>query len=59
MKFHFLVGLRDPHLGPVSLAWGFVGSTTARFSHFVKGPVAWIGYLKDLLLLGGARSRSP
>lgn len=29
------------------IAWGFVGSTTARFSHFVKGPVAWFVYLKN------------
>jgi cytochrome b len=31
------------------LAWGFVGSTSARFSHFVTGPRPTIGYLKSLL----------
>ena len=28
------------------IAWGFVGSTTARFSHFVRGPAAWFVYLR-------------
>lgn len=34
--------------------WGFAGSTTARFSHFVKGPVAVAGYLANLF-----RSHQP
>jgi len=32
------------------LAWGFAGSSTARFSHFVRGPRATLRYLR-----GGAR----
>jgi cytochrome b len=28
------------------LLWGFVGSSTARFSHFVRGPGALIGYFR-------------
>jgi cytochrome b len=32
------------------LAWGFVGSSTARFSQFVRGPRAMLRYLR-----GGAR----
>jgi len=50
MKFHFWSGYAILTLVLFRIAWGFVGSTTARFSHFVKGPVAWLGYLKDLLL---------
>jgi cytochrome b len=30
------------------IAWGFVGSDTARFTRFVRSPVAAIGYLRDL-----------
>ncbi len=30
------------------IAWGFVGSTTARFSNFVKGPIAGLAYLGKL-----------
>ena len=31
------------------IAWGFLGSTTARFADFVKGPAAAIGHLRELL----------
>ncbi|MEN3950884.1 cytochrome b/b6 domain-containing protein [Iodidimonas sp. SYSU 1G8] len=31
------------------ILWGFVGSTTARFSHFVKGPVAVARYLRGMV----------
>ena len=30
------------------LMWGFVGSSTARFSHFIRGPRAVIGYVRDM-----------
>jgi cytochrome b len=30
------------------LFWGFVGSDTARFSQFVRSPVAAVDYLRDL-----------
>ncbi|MBI1179665.1 MAG: Ni/Fe-hydrogenase 1 b-type cytochrome subunit [Alphaproteobacteria bacterium] len=30
------------------IVWGFVGSTNARFSHFVKGPAAVVSYTKSL-----------
>ena len=30
------------------LYWGFFGGETARFSHFVKGPGATVGYLKTM-----------
>ena len=29
------------------LLWGFVGSSTARFSSFVRGPKSVLGYLKE------------
>ncbi|MBS0541247.1 MAG: cytochrome b/b6 domain-containing protein, partial [Proteobacteria bacterium] len=31
------------------IAWGIVGSTTARFSNFVKGPAAAFRHLRELL----------
>lgn len=30
------------------LYWGFFGSESARFTHFVKGPGATVGYLKTM-----------
>ena len=48
MKLHFWSGYTILTLLLFRIAWGFVGSTTARFSHFVKGPVAWFVYLRDL-----------
>lgn len=30
------------------IVWGFVGSTTARFAHFLRGPVAIVRYLGGL-----------
>jgi cytochrome b len=48
MKLHFWSGYAILTLLLFRIAWGFVGSTTARFSHFVKGPVAWFVYLRDL-----------
>ena len=50
MKFHFWSGYAILTLLLFRIAWGFVGSSTARFSHFVKGPVACSLYLRDLLL---------
>jgi cytochrome b len=50
MKFHFWSGYAILTLLLFRIAWGFVGSSTARFSHFVKGPVACSHYLRDLLL---------
>jgi cytochrome b len=50
MKFHFWSGYAILTLVLFRIAWGFVGSTTARFSDFVKSPVACWVYLKSLLL---------
>ncbi len=49
MKLHFWSGYSILTLLLFRIAWGFVGSTTARFTHFVKGPVAAIEHLKELV----------
>jgi len=48
MKLHFWSGYTILTLLLFRIVWGFVGSTTARFTHFVKGPVAAIEHLKEL-----------
>src|SRR6201989_1915919 len=48
MKFHFWSGYAILTLILFRIAWGFVGSTTARFSDFVKGPRASVRYLARL-----------
>jgi cytochrome b len=49
MKFHFWSGYAILALLIFRIAWGFVGSTTARFSNFVKGPKAAFAHLRELL----------
>ena len=49
MKFHFWSGYTILTLILFRFAWGFVGSTTARFSSFVRGPAAGIAHLRELL----------
>ena len=48
MKLHFWSGYSILTLLLFRIAWGFVGSTTARFAHFIKGPIAAIEHLKEL-----------
>lgn len=48
MKLHFWSGYAILTLLLFRIAWGFVGSTTARFSHFVKGPVTALEHLQEL-----------
>ena len=48
MKLHFWSGYAILTLLLFRIAWGFVGSTTARFSHFVKGPSAALRHLAEL-----------
>ena len=55
MKFHFWSGYAILTLILFRIAWGFVGSTTARFTDFVKGPSAAIAHLRDLLGRGRPR----
>lgn len=49
MKFHVWGGYAVLTLVLFRLMWGFVGSDTARFSHFVRGPGAALEYVKALL----------
>lgn len=49
MKFHFWSGYSILTLILFRIAWGFVGSTTARFADFVKGPSAAIAHLRGVL----------
>ena len=49
MKFHFWSGYAILTLLIFRIAWGFVGSTTARFSHFLKGPTAGLRHLREFL----------
>lgn len=51
---HYLSGLAVLGLVLFRVLWGLVGSPTARFSHFLKGPGTAISYLKHT-----SRSRSP
>ncbi len=53
LKWHRWTGYALLVLVTWRLIWGFAGSSTARFSAFVRGPVAAIGYGADL-----ARRRS-
>lgn len=48
LKWHFWSGYAVLTLLIFRIGWGIVGSTTARFSHFVKGPRAAIAYLRGL-----------
>ena len=48
MQLHFYSGYSILTLLLFRIAWGFVGSTTARFSHFVKGPLAAFHHLAEL-----------
>ncbi|HME24151.1 MAG TPA: cytochrome b/b6 domain-containing protein [Acetobacteraceae bacterium] len=48
MALHFLSGYSIIALLLFRLAWGFVGSETARFSHFLKSPIAALRHLAHL-----------
>lgn len=49
MKFHFWSGYAILTLLLFRIAWGFVGSTTARFSDFVKGPSAAFRHIAEMV----------
>jgi cytochrome b len=50
MNLHFWSGYAILTLLLFRIAWGFLGSTTARFSHFVKGPATWFVYLRNFVM---------
>jgi cytochrome b len=45
---HYQIGLCVGWLILFRILWGFVGSRTARFTHFIKGPGAIFGYMKTM-----------
>jgi cytochrome b len=49
MTLHFWSGYSILSLVLFRIVWGFVGSTTARFTNFVRGPSAALGHLRELL----------
>lgn len=49
MDYHIWGGYAILALVLFRLIWGFIGSDTVRFGHFVRGPAAVIGYVKALL----------
>lgn len=55
MNLHFWSGYAILTLLFFRIAWGFLGSTTARFSSFLKGPSAAIAHLAHLLGRGRPR----
>ena len=48
MKLHLWSGLILLTLLLFRIAWGFFGSTTARFSDFVRGPKRALGYVRAM-----------
>ncbi|WP_020561345.1 cytochrome b/b6 domain-containing protein [Thiofilum flexile] len=48
MEWHMLVGVVVLALVLFRLVWGFIGSDTARFSQFLKSPMAAIHHLLEL-----------
>ena len=49
MDLHYKIGLGVLGLVIFRILWGLVGSRTARFTHFVKGPGAVLRYMKSML----------
>ncbi len=49
MNIHLLSGYTMLTLVLFRIAWGFIGSDTARFTRFVRGPAAVLGYAKGFL----------
>ncbi|HET8996970.1 MAG TPA: cytochrome b/b6 domain-containing protein [Acetobacteraceae bacterium] len=48
MRWHFLSGYTLLAALLFRLAWGVVGSETARFSHFLRSPLAALRHLREL-----------
>lgn len=47
MRWHMRLGLALLALLVFRVLWGFVGSSTARFARFVRGPGAVVAYLRS------------
>ncbi|HVO01441.1 MAG TPA: cytochrome b/b6 domain-containing protein [Candidatus Cybelea sp.] len=50
MDLHYKLGLIVLFLVIFRLLWGLVGSPTARFAHFLKGPSAVFSYMRTMAL---------
>jgi cytochrome b len=48
METHYQIGLGVGWLVLFRILWGVVGSRTARFTHFLKGPGAVFAYMKTM-----------
>ena len=48
LDLHIWSGLAVLSLLFFRLLWGFVGSSTARFANFVRGPAAVLAYVRDM-----------
>lgn len=57
LGWHFLAGDTIVGLLAFRLLWGVLGSSTARFSGFVRGPVAVVRYGRKLFARGGGGFR--
>ena len=55
MQLHFWSGYAILTLLLFRIVWGFVGSSTARFSHFLKGPAAALTHVGHLFRKEGPR----
>ena len=47
LTWHYRIGIATFCLLVFRIVWGFIGSSTARFASFVRGPRAIRGYLRD------------
>lgn len=55
MQWHYLCGYATLALIVFRVLWGFFGSDTSRFAHFVRNPFAVLRYLRGLV--GGDATR--
>lgn len=55
MQLHYLSGYTVLTLVLFRIGWGFLGSDTARFGHFLRSPLAALRHLRDL----GRRELEP
>ena len=49
MTLHFWLGYAVIALLVFRLVWGFVGPAPARFTHFIRGPRAVLGYAREMV----------
>src|SRR6266700_4036852 len=48
MRWHVISGMIILSMLLFRLGWGFIGSDTARFSHFLRSPLAGLHHLRQL-----------